>query len=62
MIETVKFRWVSGDLSRACVLLIIRRVVRELLGILHRRLLPSSRDDDMCQRLMTARGVGPVAR
>jgi transposase len=41
-------------------LLIVRRVIREQLGILHRRLLAVVRDDDVCQRLMTVPGVGPV--
>ena len=30
------------------------------LGILHRRLLAIVRDDDVCRRLMTVPGVGPV--
>src|SRR5438876_4779286 len=34
-------------------LLIVRRVVREQIGILHRRLLAIVRDDDVCRRLMT---------
>jgi transposase len=41
-------------------LLIVRRVIREQLGILHRRLLVIVRDDDVCRRLMTIPGVGPV--
>jgi transposase len=41
-------------------LLIVRRVLREQLGILHRRLLTIVRDDDVCRRLMTIPGVGPV--
>jgi transposase len=41
-------------------LLIVRRVVREQLGILHRRLLAIVGDDDVCRRLMTIPGVGPV--
>jgi transposase len=41
-------------------LLIVRRVVREQIGILHRRLLAVVRDDDVCRRLMTVPGVGPV--
>src|SRR5207249_4620982 len=41
-------------------LLIVRRVVREQLGILHRRLLAIVRDDAVCRRLMTIPGVGPV--
>jgi transposase len=41
-------------------LLIVRRVLREQLGILHRRLLAIVRDDEVCRRLMTVPGVGPV--
>jgi transposase len=41
-------------------LLLVRRVIREQLGILHRRLLAIVRDDDVCRRLMTIPGVGPV--
>src|SRR5258707_1436488 len=41
-------------------LLIVRQVVREQLGILHRRLLAIVQDDDVCRRLMTIPGVGPV--
>jgi len=41
-------------------LLIVRRALREQLGILHRRLLAIVRDDDVCRRLMTVPGVGPV--
>jgi len=41
-------------------LLVVRRVLREQLGILHRRLLAIVRDDDVCRRLMTTPGVGPV--
>jgi transposase len=41
-------------------LLIVRRVLREQLGILHRRLLAIVRQDDVCRRLMTVPGVGPV--
>jgi transposase len=41
-------------------LLIVRRVLREQVGILHRRLLAVVRDDDVCRRLMTVPGVGPV--
>ena len=41
-------------------LLIVRRVLREQLGILHRRLLAIVRKDDVCRRLMTVPGVGPV--
>jgi transposase len=41
-------------------LLIVRRVLREQIGILHRRLLTIVRDDEVCRRLMTVPGVGPV--
>ena len=41
-------------------LLVVRRVLREQLGILHRRLLAIVRDDEVCRRLMTVPGVGPV--
>jgi transposase len=41
-------------------LLVVRRVLREQLGILHRRLLVIVRDDEVCRRLMTVPGVGPV--
>jgi transposase len=41
-------------------LLIVRRVLREQIAILHRRLLAIVRDDEVCRRLMTVPGVGPV--
>jgi len=41
-------------------LLIVRRVLREQVGMLHCRLLATVRDDDVCRRLMTVPGVGPV--
>ncbi len=41
-------------------LLIVRRVLREQIIILHRRLLAIVRDDEVCRRLMTTPGVGPV--
>ena len=41
-------------------LLLVRRVLREQIIILHRRLLAIVRDDDVCRRLMTTPGVGPV--
>src|SRR5262244_490722 len=41
-------------------LLVVRRVLRQQLGILHRRLLAVVRDDEVCRRLMTVPGVGPV--
>jgi len=41
-------------------LLIVRRVLREQLAILHRRLLAIVRDDEVCRRLMSIHGVGPV--
>jgi transposase len=41
-------------------LLVVRRVLRDQIGVLHRRLLAIVRDDDVCRRLMTVPGVGPV--
>jgi transposase len=41
-------------------LLVVRRTLREQLGILHRHLLALARDDEVCRRLMTVPGVGPV--
>jgi len=41
-------------------LLLVWRVLREQLGILHRRLLAIVRDDEVCRRLMTTPGVGPM--
>ena len=41
-------------------LLVVRRVLHEQLGILHCRLLDIVRNDDVCRRLMTVPGVGPV--
>src|SRR5258705_13593173 len=41
-------------------LLLVRRGLREQITILHRRLLAIVRDDEVCRRLMTTPGVGPV--
>jgi transposase len=41
-------------------LLIVRRTLREQIGVLHGRLLAIVRTDDVCRRLMTVPGVGPV--
>src|ERR1700690_2207330 len=41
-------------------LLVVRRVLREQFVIQHRRLLAIGRDDEVCRRLMTVPGVGPV--
>src|SRR5690349_12452757 len=41
-------------------LLVVRRALREQIAILHRRLLIIVRDDEVCRRLMTVPGVGPV--
>ena len=41
-------------------LLIVRRVLREQIAVLHRRLLTIVKDDEVCRRLMTIPGVGPV--
>jgi transposase len=68
MVGTVKFEARIKELVESLPdlavlvepLLIVRQVVREQLGILHRRLLAIVRDDDVCRRLMTIPGVGPV--
>src|SRR4249919_3332709 len=41
-------------------LLIVRRTLRQQIGVLHGRLLAVVRTDDVCRRLMTVPGVGPV--
>ena len=41
-------------------LLVVRRVLREQTAVLHRRLLAIVRGDEVCRRLMTVPGVGPV--
>ncbi len=68
MVGTVKFeariRTLVENLPDLAVLveplLTVRRVLREQIAVLHRRLLTVVRDDDVCQRLMTIPGVGPV--
>jgi transposase len=68
MVGTVKFEdriheLVAGDADLAAIvepLLIARRVLREQLGVLHRQLLAMARHDEVCRRLMTVPGVGPV--
>jgi transposase len=68
VVGTVKFeariRKLVENLSDLAILieplLIVRRVLREQITVLHRRLLAIVRDDDVCRRLMTAPGVGPV--
>jgi transposase len=41
-------------------LLVVRQVLREQVAVLHRRLLAVVRDDEVCRRLMTTPGVGPL--
>jgi transposase len=41
-------------------LLAVRRVLREQTAVLHRRVLAIVKDDEVCRRLMTVPGVGPV--
>jgi transposase len=41
-------------------LLTVRRALREQVAVLHRRVLAIVRDDEVCRRLMTIPGVGPV--
>src|SRR5436189_1592667 len=65
MIGTVKFetriRELVENLPDLAVLvepmLIVRRTLREQIVILHRRLLPNVRDDEVCRRLMTTPSV-----
>jgi transposase len=40
--------------------LTVRKVLRQQLDVLHARLLAVVRDDEVCRRLMTIPGVGPV--
>src|SRR5437879_6171954 len=42
-------------------LLVVRRVLREQVGMLHRRLLAIVRDEDVCRRLLTVPAVSPFA-
>jgi transposase len=68
MVGTVKFeariKELVENLPDVAVLveplLIVRQVLREQVALLHRRLLAVVRDDDVCRRLMTVPGVGPV--
>jgi transposase len=68
MIGTIKFETRIRELVESLPdltalvepLLIVRRVVREQLGILHRRLLAIVRDGGVCRRL--AQGVGDENR
>jgi transposase len=68
MVGTVKFeariRELVANLPDLAMLvdpmLIVRRALREQFVILHRCLLAIVRDDDVCRRLMTVPGVGPV--
>src|SRR5262249_24837519 len=39
---------------------VVGRGLGEQIGILHRRVLTLVRDDEVCRRLMTIPGVGPV--
>jgi transposase len=56
----MRIRELVENLPDLAVLVAVRRVIREQLGILHRRLLAIVRDDDVCRRLMTIPGVGPA--
>jgi transposase len=68
MVGTVKFEARIRELvadypdlaAIAEPLLIARRVLREQFGVLHRQLLAAVRHDEVCRRLMTTPGVGPV--
>lgn len=41
-------------------LLTARRAIREQFGVLHKAMLAIAREDGVCQRLMTAPGIGPL--
>jgi transposase len=41
-------------------LLVVRRVLRQQLAVLHKMVLDQVRSDRLCRRLMTVPGVGPV--
>ena len=68
MVGTVKFeariKELVKNLPDLAVLVeplpVVRRVLREQFVILHRRLLAVVRDDEVCRRLITTPGVGPV--
>jgi len=68
MVGTIKFEARVKDLvdnfpdlaTLVQPLLVVRRVLREQISILHRRVLAIVRDDEVCRRLMTVPGVGPV--
>ena len=68
MVGTVKFEarireLVADHPDLAAIvepLLIARRVLREQLDVLHHQLLEIVRQDEVCRRLMTTPGVGPV--
>src|SRR5262245_29997236 len=68
MVGTVKFEarireLVADHPDLAAIvepLLIARRVLREQLDVLHCQLLEIVRHDEVCRRLMTTPGVGPV--
>ena len=68
MVGTVKFeariKELVENLPDVAVLieplLIVRRVLRERVPTLHGRVLAVVLDDDVCRRLMTVPGVGPV--
>src|ERR1700752_2199608 len=47
-------------LASATLLLNVRRVMRQQFAVLHKMLLDTVRDDPVCQRLMTAPGIGAV--
>src|SRR4051794_8238149 len=65
MVGTVKFEarireLVADHPDLAAIvepLLVVRRVLREQIAVLHRRLLAIVKDDEVCRRLMTIPGV-----
>src|SRR5512146_3495087 len=68
MVGTVKFEARIKELvadipdlaSLVEPMLVVRRVLREQIAVLHCRLLAIVKDDEVCRRLMTIPGIGPV--
>jgi len=68
IVGSVKFEARIKELVEKCPdlalvvepMLIVRRALREQIAVLHRRVLAIVRDDEVCRRLMTIPGVGPV--
>ena len=51
---------VKSERLMFCSVALLSKLLREQFSILHRRLLAIVREDEVCRRLMTVPGVGPV--